>query len=185
MKTFFTKYSVWIWVVLFLLILNISALTTILYRNIRQSRVVTHPQSIMHFQRPLPGVYLKDELGLSDEQFTKFIETRNNYQFNAMELNRHINTLKRKYLQELMQNEPDKALIHATIDSVGTMHARLMQETGKYYYQIRQICRDNQVEKLDTFFLRVMQDDGNAGLQGRGMHRGMRNTGRNIWHGRF
>ena len=172
MKTFFTKYKLLIWVVLILLIINISAITTIFYRNILLGRIITRPPAIMRFHRPGPGVFLKDELNLSDDQFSKFNETRTNYQKAVLDMNRQINTIKKNYMHELMVEKPDKALMEATCDSIGAIHVRLMQETGKYYNQIRQLCRDDQVEKLNTFFIRAMQDDRNAGMQGRG--KGMR-----------
>jgi|WetSurSiteA1Bulk_404760.scaffolds.fasta_scaffold00570_5 hypothetical protein len=185
MRTFFTKYGALAWIVLFLLILNISVISTIIYRNIRQSRIASGPPAIMHFDRPGPGVYLKDELGLSNEQLSRFMETRNNYQMNAMEMHRRINTLKRTYLHEMMQGNPNQAFMQNAIDSVGLMHQKLLLETGRYYDQIRQICRSDQVEKLDKFFLRIMQDEENAVIRGQGMQRGLRHAGRNLRQQRF
>ncbi|MBN1789163.1 MAG: hypothetical protein JW830_01615 [Bacteroidales bacterium] len=185
MKTFFTRHRVWIWILLFLLILNFSVVATLLYRNLRLGRINTHPPVTMRFNRQGPGVFLKDELNLSDEQFNKYMEFRNEYQNKALQTSRHINSLRRSYMHALIQDKPDKVLMQETCDSIGTMHARMMQETGNYYFQIRQLCHDDQVEKLNTFFLRVMDDEGNAGMRGRDMRRGMRQTGRQMRDGRF
>lgn len=181
MKTFFTKYRILIWVVLLLLVLNISVIGTIFYRNLRQSKVVTHPPVAMRMHNPAgPGVFMKHELALSEEQYTRFHEARMDYQKSVLEINNSINNLKRSYLHELMKNKPDEAIIRTTLDSVGIMHSRLMQETGNYYNQIRQFCSNDQVEKLNTFFLGAMKNEGNEMMRGRGMRGRMPNAERNV-----
>jgi hypothetical protein len=172
METFFTKYRILIWIALFLLILNITILATILVRNNREKRIINHPAVTMRFQRPGPGVFMSEEIGLSDEQLVQYITLRDQYRQQVQEINQRIQLLRRNYLQALMVENPDIPLAQADADSIGLLHVRLMQETGKYYHQVRQICRDDQVPRLNAFFLGAMQQQHDAIRPQRGLHRG-------------
>jgi hypothetical protein len=167
MNTFFSKNTILTWAVLFLLVLNASIMGTMLYRNIRNSRTMRSPRIPMHLHQPAPGAFLKDELGLSNEQFLRFSESRDQYQARVREMNHHISLVRRNYLQELMQNQPDTAHLKLTCDSIGKMHASLMEETGRYYHQIRQLCREDQVEKLNDFFIRAVDIEADPGMPAR------------------
>jgi hypothetical protein len=163
MNTFFSKNTVLIWAVLFLLVLNASMVGTMLYRNIRDSRATNKPRAPLHLHQRVPGVYLKDELGLSDEQFLRFRESRDHYQARVKDMNHRIGIVRRNYLRELMQKQSDTVHLKLTSDSIGMMHAALMEETGKYYHQILQLCQEDQVEKLNDFFIRAVETEADPG----------------------
>jgi hypothetical protein len=169
MNTFFSKNTVLIWAVLLLLVLNASIVGTMLYRNIRDSRIMNNPHVPMplHLHQPAPGAFLKDELGLSDEQFLRFRESREQYQTRVREMNHRIGIVRRNYLQELMRKQPDTVHLTLTCDSIGLMHAALMKETGQYYHQIRKLCQEDQVEKLNDFFIRAVEIEADPGMHPR------------------
>ena len=181
MKTFFTRYRVMIWAVLLLLVLNISVLGTILFRNIRHGRILSRPPAVMRFHRHGPGIFLKEELNLTDEQLKGFMEAQQDYRSTAMRERMHINALRNKYLHDLMQTPANDTLMQATCDSIGLLQARLMKETGNYYAQIRKLCRDDQVKKLNAFFKRAMYNEDNMTVPGgTGIRRSMHRAGRNL-----
>ena len=179
MRTFFSRYKLLFWLLLLLLILNVSVLTTILIRNLNQRRILPHPPAVMQFHRPGPAVYLKDELDLSEEQSGKFIPIRREYQRKALELNGKITSLRGKYWQEIMKTGHDEDFTHVLADSIGLLHVQLLHETADYYYQIRAFCREDQVQKLNTFFFRTVENDGRGGMPGGGLRHGMRGRGSN------
>lgn len=164
MNTFFSKNTVLIWAVLLLLVLNASIVGTMLYRNVRDSRKMNNPQVPLHLHRPAPGAFLKDELGLSDEQFLRFRESRDQYQARVMEMNHRIGMVRRNYLRELMRKQSDTVHLKLTCDSIGLMHAALMKETGQYYHQIRTLCQEDQIEKLNDFFIRAVEIEADPGM---------------------
>jgi Spy/CpxP family protein refolding chaperone len=185
MKTFFSRYKLLIWVVVFLMVLNISAIGTILFHKYRQYKIVTRPPAGMRYHAPGPGIYLKEELNLTNEQYARFNEARMNYQKTASDINLQLNKKKGEYLTELMTNSPDRLVLQASCDSIGSMHARLMSQTGKYYDEIRKLCNDEQVNKLNTFFMKAMQFENNAMMRGKGMRQGSRSGGRNFRNNKY
>ncbi len=179
MNTFFSKNTVLIWAVLLLLVLNASIVGTMLYRSIRDRRTMNLPHVPLHLRQPTPGAFLKDELGLSDEQFLRFRESREQYQARVREMNHRIGIVRRNYLRELMQKQSDTVHLKLTSDSIGRMHAALMEETGQYYHQILQLCQEDQVEKLNNFFVRAVEIEAIPGMPARAgrpvPHNGKRN----------
>jgi hypothetical protein len=161
------------------MVLNITVLATIIFRNILVSKTMTHPAAIMHTRTPGPGIYLKEELNLNTEQYMAFKEARLQYQGKASEINRQILALRNAYFTELMRHEPDPVAIGRKADSIGVMHAKLMTETGNYYQQVRNLCSEDQLGRLNTFFLRVMQGEQNPEMRSRNRHGRMPHTGRN------
>jgi len=179
MKALFTKRNLIIWFVVLLLILNVTVIATVFYKKYSQHRIITRPPAEVFNQRPRQGVFLKDELGMSDVQFAKFMDARVKYQNTARDINQHLAGMRNTYWSEIIKDKPDQKVIELSCDSIGIFHARLMRETGKYYDEIRQVCKSDQVERLNTFFIRAMQVDsypmpGRPGFnmpQPRGMRR--------------
>lgn len=159
MKALFTKRNLVIWLVVLLLILNVTVIATVLFRKYSQHRIITRPPAEVFKQRPRQGVFLKDELGMTDAQFTKFMDARMKYQNSAQDINKHLAGMKNTYWSEIMKDKPEQKIIEQSCDSIGIFHARLMRETGKYYDEIRQLCKTDQVERLNIFFIRAMQVD--------------------------
>jgi hypothetical protein len=54
-----------------------------------------------------------------------------------------------------------------------------MEETGQYYHQILQLCQEDQVERLNNFFIRAVEIEATPGIPARAgrqvPHNGKRN----------
>ena len=171
MKTFFNSNKVLIWVIIALLVLNITAFTTVLIQRKHQTLstpVMSHPFPV----GVRPGIYLREELGLDDEQFIRFNLAREQYQRTAHHTNLRLMEKRKVFLNALFENDVDSAIILATSDSIGLLHAQLLQESGAYYHTIRAICREDQVNKLNAFFSRVVIEGDNARMPHRGSVKG-------------
>ena len=179
MKTFFTQNKVLVWLVIFLLILNLSVITTIVYTKYKQAKTMKLPAVTMRHPPPGPGIFLKNELSMSDQQFVQFNEARTKYQARARELNRQLAVIKKNYYDELMKSNPDLHVIRASCDSIGAKHVQLMQETGRYYLEIGKSCNDDQIIKLNTFFSSVIQSENRPMMHDRGMRTQSGRRGRN------
>jgi hypothetical protein len=174
MKTFFTKNRTMIWVVIILMVLYMAIIVTLFFRNYHDRRILGRFPASREFHRAGQGFYLQKELDLTGEQFQKLHEARMAYQQASSEIRNKINALRGNYLDELMKSSPDQAILLMKSDSIGKMHSLLIQQTGVYYNQIRQLCRDDQVTRLNTFFKRAVQMEGMGmfpGRSGRNMNR--------------
>jgi len=165
MKTFFTGRNILVWAVVLLLIMNISVIATIFYKRHEQTRILIKPPAAVIAQQMRPGLYLRNELDLSEEQFEAFNKVRMKYQLAVRDINIEINSRRKIYMDELMKANPDTEMLKTASDSIGKLHARIINETGNYYNEIKSICNEKQMKNLNTFFLRVMQTDIRPGMQ--------------------
>ena len=179
MKSFFTRNKILAWLVIFLLILNLSVIATVLITNNKQAKSMSLPAVTKRHPGPGAGMFLRTELDMSDQQFLQFNQARIKYQARARELNRQLSVFKKNYYDELMKGNPDPDIIRITCDSIGARHVQLMQETGSYYLEIRKLCNNDQITRLNKFFSGVIQSDDRPMVHERGMRSQPGRRGRN------
>jgi hypothetical protein len=173
MRTFFNNNKALMWVIIAMLVLNIAAFTTIIIQ--RKTQAVATPSLPRPFPGDVrPGIYLREELGLDDGQFAQFTHARDQYQLTARRTHLRLMEKRKDFLNALFEDNADSAFMKATSDSIGLLHARLIEETGAYYQTIRALCREDQVGKLNAFFSRVVIEGENTGMPHRGAMRGSR-----------
>lgn len=176
MKTFFSQNKILIWLVAFLLVLNICAIGSILYYKGRTTENVTtimqHPTHERH-ATPGEGRFFRNFLGLDETQFRKFSAARNRFHIKLTDLNEELAIKRAEFLKELNRKNPDMVKIRKISDEIGNLHAAMRMETGRYYLQLKEICNPEQQEKLYHFFLQTMEgNDMLPSPSGRGgMHR--------------
>jgi hypothetical protein len=178
MKTFFSKTNILIWVVLLLLVLNVAVIATIFYTRYRQHKILMRPPAELFKHNERPGLYLRNELGFTEEQFTGLSAVRMNYQKAVSEINIQIDEKRNEYWNELMKKNPDTKTLALFADSIGAWHAKLINETGNYYSSIRKLCNDKQLQNLNTFFMQTIQVNNNSMMHQRGMKMPMRPVNR-------
>jgi hypothetical protein len=179
MKSFFTRNKILVWLVIILLILNLSVIATVLYTTNKQAKQITLPAVTSRHPTPGQGIFLRTELDMTDEQFLQFNQARTTYQARARELNRQLTLFKKNYYDELMKSNPDQDIIRSSCDSIGARHVQLMQETGSYYLEIRKLCNNDQITRLNQFFSGVIQSDARPMMHERGMRAQPGRRGRN------
>ena len=171
MKTFFNNNKTLLWIIIALLVLNITAFTTILVQ--RKQQVLATPGIPKPFPEGVrPGIYLREELGLDDEQFLQFNKARDQYQRTAHYTHLRLMEKRKVFLNALYENNADSAIIKATCDSIGMLHSQLLTKSGAYYHTIRALCREDQIDKLNAFFSSVIIEGDNARMSRRGSMRG-------------
>jgi hypothetical protein len=178
MKTFFSQNRILIWVILFLLLLNISAISSIIYHRVSESRNTS-------FIRQTPfqsdgrmrgeGRFLRDFLELEPEQFKQFGMARHAFQTKAWDITQELREKKIEFLKELNQKTPDTSKIQQISEDIGNLHKDLRLETGKYYLELREICDKEQQQKLYHFFMQTFERPDMVPHPGRGrdMHQRM------------
>lgn len=156
MKTFFNKNKWPTLLVILLIVLNISILATFLFRSNRYRNLPERPLALQSVIPNREGIFLRNELGLDDSQYMRFQNIRDSYQRKAAGIETDIQHKKDQLLDEMVKAEPDSERINRIENDIGQMHAQLLSETGNYYFKIRDLCNEEQKERLDDFFSRVI-----------------------------
>lgn len=183
MKTFFSQNRLLIWLVIFLLVLNISAISSIIFHRVREPDNVSLP-----FRPPGPdeeripgdGRFLRDFLELDRRQYEQFRMNRHAFQTKAWSITEELRKKKIEFLEELDKKDPDPGRIEQISEEIGQLHKALRLETGEYYLELKTICNDEQQQKLHHFFMQSLgrHDMINGPARGRGMHQRMKRNNR-------
>ncbi|MBN2213338.1 MAG: periplasmic heavy metal sensor [Bacteroidales bacterium] len=183
MKTFFSQNRLLIWLVIFLLVLNISAISSIIYHRVRETKEIPSPfQPPIAWEGRMPdeGRFLRDYLELDKAQFEQFMIKRHGFQTKARGITEELREKKVEFLEELNKKDTDTSKIRELSEDIGQLHKALRLESGKYYLGLRTICNDEQRQKLHRFFMHSLGRHDMEPLpgRGRGMHQRMMKNNR-------
>lgn len=165
MQTKQTNY--WKWATLLLIVLNVFTIGSFLYhyfseKNEKQSVVINNGAG-----SHLNGRFFRYEIGFDDDQLDKFREVNQLYNPKASVLVQKIDSLKKELFAELNKNQTDTVKLNTLADEIGKNHSLLKKNTNEYYLHIKSIATPDQIEKIQTAFLPLFQDE-NMHMRGNG-----------------
>jgi len=167
----------WItWVTILLLIINITALITILY-NRKQEKEAEEislqsipPESASSVK--YSGRWFRDELGLTRVQMREFSRFNPAFRQKVRNINIELADKRRLMLDEMTGENTDTVRLNMLSDSVGILHSELKKATYSYFLEFKKISNAEQQEKLKQIFSRMFEGEIPAGpgrgMQGRG-----------------
>ncbi len=135
-----------------LLIINITALATLLF--FRNAPVLPNESPDIRSVR-----FLKDRLELSDQQYREVLQmsdkTFRKYNY-VLDMLCEANV---DMLEEMASASPDGEKLDRITRRIGRMHAVLKNLTIDYFDSVRSICNPEQSQKLTHLFKEIMQLD--------------------------
>jgi Spy/CpxP family protein refolding chaperone len=171
------KYSLMIWAIAILAIMNISTLMTLLYHKYQSDTTETisasDPKQLETDSEKFSGRYFRDQLNLSREQMDKFREINPAFRPKARDITIELATRRKQMLIEMAATKSDTIRLNALSDSIGQLHSNLKKITYQYYLEIKNICDPEQQLKLEQIFGEMFNKDSQMGYPGRGRQRGM------------
>jgi len=139
------------WLNLFLLVINISAFITILFMN---RNTASDSDTGTNYSS---DTFLKEQLNLSDEQYTQLSkldgDVFRNYQLlldKQCELNFGL-------LEELSSENPSKANLDSIAERIGHYQTLLKKQTIRHFTNIRSLCTPDQEVLLDKLLQDMME----------------------------
>lgn len=162
-----TKYNLVIWGIVILAIMNISTVLTVVYhRQESKAEVLSYdPEKIQPEDESLrySGRYFRDQLGLTRHQMAEF--TKFNYPFrqHVRDINQSLNRYRIKMLDEMSASQSNLTRLDNLSDSIGFLHSNLKKLTYKYYLDLKNICDDQQMARLEQMFMGVFDTDAQQG----------------------
>jgi hypothetical protein len=179
-----TENKSWmIWAVVILAVMNIATIITVIYnRNqIREEKVVVESNLLKAeaTSTGYSGRWFRDQLNFSNDQMARFVEFNPAFRENVRNINMDLNLLRQKMLSEMATEKCDTIRLNILSDSIGILHGNLKKVTYKYYIEIKNICDQQQQEKLEQLFGGMFVSDHRMGQYGKGGQQG-RGRGRQI-----
>ena len=146
----FKKHRIIKWLNILLLIINISAFTTILVINqVPASDVIDDKFSSDEF--------LKKELNLTEEQYQTICELdakifRVYQSLLDIQCETHF-----KLLDELLCEHPSHERLDSIAKIIGRLHTGIKRQTIKHFINIKSICDEDQIVLLDQLLIDMME----------------------------
>ena len=146
---YFDKHKILIWVVVFFLVINVSALVTFFVYFSGSGRQVMEPpagQTCGQFCR---------KLELTAEQ-TKTVEViQAEFREKSEPLISQIKETRRMMLQELSKETPDTSLVNRYADSIGELHKQLQKAAAGQFLALKTVCNPEQCRKLSDMYFEL------------------------------
>lgn len=150
---YFTKKRLVFWGVALLVIMNISALTTIWFQQHRPPE----PSRRLELERREPppervNQFLKDELRLTEAQTAQFAEYQNRHFAHVREIREAMRDLKQELFHELSAPAPDTMKVERLAAAIGARQSELEKTTFYHFLGLKRLCTPEQQAKLDALF---------------------------------
>ncbi len=172
------KYGWMILAIVILAVLNITTILTIIYNRNQAANEAAFPEGEQSMTEAgsmkYSGRWFRDQLNFNREQMSRFVEFNPLFRENVRNINMDLNLLRQKMLSEMASEKYDTIWLNTLSDSIGYLHADLKKVTYKYYLEIKNICNQQQQEKLEQLFGGMFASDGRMGQYGKGGQQGRR-----------
>ncbi len=144
------KHRIIRWLNIFLLIINLSALITLLVMN---GKTTPRKEHVSTFSS---DIFLRNKLHLSDEQFQSISE----YDAKIFRVYQSLLDMQcEMYFEvfdELLLEEPSRAKLDSLVQVIGRLHSGLQRQTIKHFLNVKSVCNPEQKELLDQLLIDMM-----------------------------
>ena len=155
---FFSKNRLIFWVLIIMVIINISALASFFLLTKTQAP----PPPCCPPAEKQCGAF-RDELNLSAEQTLKVGAINKNYQESAEPIATAIKGTRAAILNELEKETPDSNYLNVLTNQLGLLQLKIQKENIKQYTKLKHVCTPEQAHRLSALYRDLygcpMQDD--------------------------
>mgnify|MGYP006288101235 CR=1 FL=1 len=173
-----TKKQLLIGGLILLFVINIAALGTIIYQNQKYNNVIQsstdtkrewrderhrdrdrgrrdHDKPHKHDYPNRFDRYLKQELDLNDDQFSEFLEIREDNKEKQHAIVKKLSEKRSELMNELSSETPDTTKLQEISQEIGGLHKKLKETTIEHFMRLKTICSPVQKEKLNDMIQRM------------------------------
>ena len=148
-----SKTKILIWLVVVLLLMNITTIGTIIYKNNQNEKDkntigIKSSTDINLFN----GRYFRQTLGFNETQMSAFRNINQEFRPNALEITIQIDSIKNEMFTVLKETNPDTNQLNRLSNQIGDLHGLLKYETYRFYLSLKTICTAQQQSELEKSF---------------------------------
>lgn len=157
MNKYFTKRNIIIGIIALLLLVNLSAITTMLYMRWlkppfppKADKMMEHAEIRMHH-------YMQDKLNFSANQMDDFMVIKESFRNESSKLMNDIHKYNREIILELKNDKPNIDKLKHFAEEIGKNHASIKEMTIKHYLELKSLCNPEQYDALNVFFEKLLE----------------------------
>jgi type III secretory pathway component EscV len=163
------KYRLLVWVIVILLATNLSMGFSFLYHKQQEKK---QTEQVEEAATELPAQqrtrFFREQLNLEPQQMEIFRELNRDFNRTAWQVNHQLERLRIEMVTEMGNPTPDKIRLDDISKEIGELHTLLKKETIEYYLLMKEVCNNEQKEKLNEIFISVLQKNEDVKLPQRG-----------------
>ncbi len=172
------KYQILVWVIVVLVATNLSMGISYMYHKNQETQVLKQIEA-EEIEAPAQQRtrFFREQLNLNPAQVDVFRALNRDFNRNAWQIQHRLAALRLEMVNEMGQKESDMQKLDDTTNQIGDLHQQLKKQTIEYYLAMKEICTEEQQEKLHQLFLTILSGNEDVRLpQGGGRNRNNRWT---------
>lgn len=152
------KYRILVWIVVILVATNLSVGISYLYHK-QQDKMPDEQVEKPAIEIPAQqrARFFREQLNLSREQVNSFRDLNRDFNRTAWNITHELQSLRFEMVQELGSLNPNQEKLDSISSEIGWLHEELKNETIDYYLAMREVCDENQQQKLNEIFMAMLQ----------------------------
>ncbi|MBT3208546.1 MAG: periplasmic heavy metal sensor [Bacteroidetes bacterium] len=169
--------------IIFLVVINIATIASFIFHLYSEQDIVITTKTNEN-----KGIFLAEELDLSNEQLEKYQQIKSNFHLKTENLNKLLSDKTTQMFNELSKTDSDTVKLSAIAQEIGEINEKQKRETINQFLEIESICTVEQKEKLYETYESMLnciwpgQGQGRKFRGGRG--EGFKGGGRGFGKGR-
>lgn len=148
-----------------LLLVTLSALATVLYRQHRES--IRMQVTAENRQCSATGSFLQNELGLTETQLSSVEESCGACRGSSQCLRDNLRDKKKELIDELSREPSDTARLNKIAAEFGTAQSDVVRMMIRQYLEIKTVCTPEQRKKLASLYSELFGGCGSGTEKGR------------------
>jgi len=165
---FFNKNRFIFWLLLFLVVINITALVTFFIFYSGYKKQESEDAGVRSFK-----VFQK-ELSLTPIQSVKVCSINAQYRTTSEPISLALKEKRSQLLEELSTEKPDTLLLKRYAEEIGSLQKELQMASIRQYLDLKGVCDSCQCRKLSSFYFQLYGSKG----PGKGMGKQMQHRNR-------
>lgn len=154
------KYRILLWIVVILAATNLSVGISYFYHK-QQDKIPDEQVDEAAIEIPAQQRtrFFREQLNLSREQVNSFRELNRDFNQTAWSITHELQSLRFEMVQELGAEKPNREELDSISLEIGLLHEDLKNETIDYYLAMREVCDEEQQQKLNEIFMAMLQQN--------------------------
>ena len=166
----FTKTKILAWLVVILMVTNLSTIVSVLYFS-EKDRVEAESQKEVQIPGEQRARFFKERLGLQENQMDAVRDANRNFNRQSRKILMNLDLLREELVEEMTKANPDTFSLNRISEQIGEGHKQLKVITYSFYIELSSACNDEQREKLSELFQSLISSEKNIQLPQRGRGR--------------
>ena len=159
-----TKKRLLIWTIVILIIMNVSALSTIAFHRYKLKKHMEQVEQRKNFNKKIYDknnygqrikIYVRRELNLSEKQFRKYSQLKDINLEKSEKLRQEIMRKRDMTFREYCKTKPDTILLNQLSEDIGNLHKQLHQEMLRHFNEVEKILIPEQKVKFSHLLCKM------------------------------